>query len=99
MVSFSKSLAVIASLTTIAIAAVSAVRYFDSMDDQIKDQQLLIDKLQKELKGGGNESQGPGSQPPSSPSLPAPTSAPLQDRSPLAPAPVAEEPSPVVPAP
>ena len=79
MVSFSKSLAVIASLTTIAVGAVAAVRYFDGMDGQIKDQRLLIEKLQKDLKGRENGAQSPQSQPPATPSLPAPPTESLQD--------------------
>lgn len=99
MVSFSKSIAVVASLTTIAVAAVAAVRYFDGMDGQIKDQRLLIETLQKELKGRGNGVQSPQSQPPTTPSLPAPPSAPLQDPPPLPPVPVADETKPPASAP
>jgi hypothetical protein len=91
MVSFSKSIAVVASLTTIAVAAVAAVRYFDGMDGQIKDQRLLIETLQKELKDRGDSTQSPHPQSPSAPSLPAPASAPLQNPSPLPPAPAADE--------
>lgn len=96
MVSFSKSIAVIASLTTIAIAAVTAVRYFDSMDSRMKDQQLLIEKLQKELTGGGNSSQERNSQAPSNPILPSPASSPAEDLPP-SPAPEAEKMSPLPP--
>ena len=91
MVSFSKSIAVVASLTTIAVAAVAAVRYFDGMDGQIKDQRLLIETLQKELKDRGITTQSSQSQPPATPSLPAPSSAPLQETPPLPPVPVADE--------
>ena len=85
VVSFSKSLAVVASLTTIAVGAVAAVRYFDGMDGQIKDQRLLIEKLQKDLKGRENSYQSPQSQPPATPSLPTPPTEPLQDLAPLPP--------------
>ena len=95
MVSFSKSIAVVASLTTIAIGAVAAVRYFDGMDGQIRDQRLLIEKLQKDLKGRENGTQSPQSQSPAAqspaaqspatPSLPVPTSEPLQGPPPLPP--------------
>jgi hypothetical protein len=91
MVSFSKSIAVVASLTTIAVAAVAAVRYFDGMDGQIKDQRLLIEKLQKELKDSGNSTPNSQSQTPAAPFIPAPASVPLQDPPPLPPAPVTEE--------
>ena len=91
MVSFSKSIAVVASLTTIAVAAVAAVRYFDGMDGQIKDQRLLIETLQKELKDRGDSTQSPHPQSPGAPSLLAPASAPLQNPSPLPPAPAADE--------
>ena len=96
VVSFSKSLAVVASLTTIAVGAVAAVRYFDGMDGQIKDQRLLIEKLQKELKGSENSDQSPQAQPPatqlpSTPSLPAPPTEPLQDPAPLPPAQITDE--------
>ena len=88
MVSFSKSIAVVASLTTIAVGAVAAVRYFDGMDGQIKDQRLLIEKLQKDLKGRENsdqspQSQSPATQPPVTPSLPNPPTEPLQGAPPL----------------
>jgi hypothetical protein len=99
MVSFSKSIAVVASLTTIAVAAVAAVRYFDGMDGQIKDQRLLIETLRKELKGRGNGIQSPQSQPPTTPSLTAAPSAPLQDHPPLPPVPVADETKPAASAP
>ena len=90
MVSFSKSIAVVASLTTIAIGAVAAVRYFDGMDGQIRDQRLLIEKLQKDLKGRENGTQSPQSQStaaksPATPSLPVQTSEPLQGPPPLPP--------------
>ena len=85
VVSFSKSLAVVASLTTIAVGAVAAVRYFDGMDGQIKDQRLLIEKLQKDLRGRENSDQSPQSQPPATPSLPTPPTEPLQDLAPLPP--------------
>ena len=97
MVSFSKSIAVVASLTTIAVGAVAAVRYFDGMDGQIKDQRLLIEKLQKDLQGRENGAQSPQSQPPATqlpatPSLPAPSSEPLQGPPPpLPPAQVTDE--------
>jgi hypothetical protein len=96
MVSFSKSIAVVASLTTIAIGAVAAVRYFDGMDGQIRDQRLLIEKLQKDLKGRENGAQSPQSQPPAAqspatPSLPAPTSEPIQGPPPLPPVSGTEE--------
>jgi hypothetical protein len=96
MVSFSKSIAVVASLTTIAVGAVAAVRYFDGMDGQIKDQRLLIEKLQKDLKGRENSTQSPQSQPltapsPATPSLPAPSTEPLQDPAPLPPVQVTDE--------
>ena len=96
MVSFSKSIAVVASLTTIAVGAVAAVRYFDGMDGQIKDQRLLIEKLQKDLKGRENSTQSPQSQPsatqfPTTPSLPAPSTEPLQDPATLAPAQITDE--------
>ena len=96
MVSFSKSLAVVASLTTIAVGAVAAVRYFDGMDGQIKDQRLLIEKLQKDLKGRENGAQSPQSQSPAAqssatPSLPAPPSQPLQSPPPLPPVSGTEE--------
>jgi len=96
MVSFSKSIAVVASLTTIAVGAVAAVRYFDGMDGQIKDQRLLIEKLQKDLKGRENspqspQSQPPATQPPATPSLPAPPTEALQDPAPLPPAQITDE--------
>lgn len=88
MVSFSKSIAVVASLTSIAVGAVAAVRYFDGMDGQIRDQRLLIEKLQKDLKGRGNSDQSPQSQPPATQSpatlyLPAPPTESIQDPAPL----------------
>ena len=91
MVSFSKSIAVVASLTTIAVGAVAAVRYFDGMDGQIRDQRLLIEKLQKDLKGRENGAQSPQSQSPATPSLPVPTSEPLQGLPPLPPLSVTDE--------
>ncbi|WP_322765162.1 hypothetical protein [Cyanobium usitatum] len=96
MVSFSKSLAVVASLTTIAVGAVAAVRYFDGMDGQIKDQRLLIEKLQKDLKGRENGAQSPlfqspATQSPATPSLPAPPTETLQDPAPMPPAQVTDE--------
>ena len=91
MVSFSKSIAVVASLTTIAVGAVAAVRYFDGMDGQIRDQRLLIEKLQKDLKVRENSDQSPQSQPPATPSLPAPPTEPLQDPAPLPPAQITDE--------
>jgi len=104
MVSFSKSIAVVASLTTIAVGAVAAVRYFDGMDGQLKDQRLLIEKLQKELKGSENSDQSPQSQPPASqlpatPSLPDQLTDPLQGPVPLPPVQVTEEAKPSASAP
>ena len=83
VVSFSKSLAVVASLTTIAVGAVAAVRYFDGMDGQIRDQRLLIEKLQKDLKGSENTDQSPQFQRPATPSLPTSPTESLQDPAPL----------------
>ena len=91
MVSFSKSLAVVASLTTIAVGAVAAVRYFDGMDGQIKDQRLLIEKLQKDLKGRENIDQSPQSHSPATPSLPTSPTEPLQGPPPLPPVQVTDE--------
>ena len=96
MVSFSKSIAVVASLTTIAVGAVAAVRYFDGMDGQIRDQRLLIEKLQKDLKGRENgaqspQSQSPAAQSPATPALPAPPSEPLQSPPPLPPVQATDE--------
>ena len=91
MVSFSKSLAVVASLTTIAVGAVAAVRYFDGMDRQIRDQRLLIEKLQKDLKGRENSDQSPQSHSPATPSLPTSPTEPLQVPPPLPPAQVTDE--------
>ena len=96
MVSFSKSIAVVASLTTIAVGAVAAVRYFDGMDGQIRDQRLLIEKLQKDLKGHENgaqspQSQFPAAQPPATPSLTTPPSESLQGPPPLPPVSVTDE--------
>lgn len=96
MVSFSKSIAIVASLTTIAIGAVAAVRYFDGMDGQIRDQRLLIEKLQKDLKGRENgaqspQSQSPATQSPATPSLPAPPSEALPGLPPLPPVQATDE--------
>jgi hypothetical protein len=98
LVSFSKSIAVIASLTTIAVAAVTAVRYFDGMDSQIKNQKLLIEKLQNELKGGENKPEDQSSQDGSNPRQPAPASSSPADSTPLAPSTVTEPSTPVMPA-
>ncbi len=99
MVSFSKSIAVVASLTTIAVGAVTAVRYFDGMDGQIKDQRLLIEKLQKDLKGRENSVQSPQSQSPATPSLPTPPTELLQGPPPLPPVQVTDEAKPSASAP